>query len=162
MVSSKSIYTILDDLGIQYTEVKHPALFTSAEGAAYWKDIPGIKTKNLFLRNRKGDTHYLAIVPIEKRVDLKRLARELGEVQLSFASPERLLQYLGLTPGSVSPFGLMNDVNHSVRVLLDTQVAQAAEQAFHPNINTATLSLKTKDLYKFLEWTGCSVQTVEL
>lgn len=161
-MSSKSIYTVLDDLGIQYTEVKHPALFTSAEGEAYWKDIPGIKTKNLFLRNRKGNVHYLAIVPVEKRVDLKRLAKELGEVQLGFASPERLLKHLGLTPGSVTPFGLINDTDHSVRVLLDKQVAQAEEQAFHPNINTATLCLKTRDLLKFLDWTGCSVQTVEL
>ncbi len=161
-MSGKSIYTVLDDLGIRYTEVKHPALFTSAEGEAYWKDIPGIKTKNLFLRNRKGDVHYLAIVPVDKRVDLKRLAKALGEVQLSFASPERLLKHLGLTPGSVTPFGLMNDADHCVRVLLDTQVAQAEEQGFHPNINTATLSLKTKDLHKFLDWTGCSVQIIEL
>lgn len=159
---SKSIYTVLDDLGIQYTEVKHPAIFTSAEAEAYWKDIPGIKTKNLVLRNRKGDTHYLAIAPVEKRVDLKRLAKELGEVQLSFASLERLLKHLGLTPGSVTPFGLMNNADRCVKVLLDTQVAQAEEQGFHPNINTATLSLKTKDLRKFLDWTGCSVQTVEV
>lgn len=132
-MSSRSIYTVLDDLGIQYTEVKHPAIFTSSEAQAYWKDIPGLKTKNLFLRNRKGDTYYLAIVPAEKRVDLKRLASRLGEVQLGFASPERLKQHLGITPGSVTPFALINDTTHRVRVLVDAAVAQANQQGFHPN-----------------------------
>lgn len=159
---SKSIYTILDDLGIQYTEVKHPPLFTTADGEAYWRDIPGIKTKNLFLRNRKGDVHYLAIVPAEKRIDLKRLAKELGESQLGFASPERLKQHLHLTPGSVTPFGLINDEDKCVNVLIDQPVADAKQQAFHPNINTATLSLSTKDLFRFFEYLDISPKIISV
>lgn len=159
---SKSIYQILEELGIQYTEHQHPPVFTSAEADQHWAHIPGIKTKNLFLRNRKGDEHFLVIVPADKRVDLKALAKTLGEVQLSFASPERLQKYLGVTPGSVTPFALINDTDKRIQVVVDQVVADADRQGFHPLVNTATLSLSTLDFFKFLEWTGCSTQMIRL
>lgn len=162
MRMSKSIYQVLDELGVTYQEHTHPAVFTTAEADQHWASIPGTKTKNLFLRNRKGDVHYLVIVPAEKRLDLKQLAKTLGESQLGFASPERLKQHLGLTPGSVTPFGLINDQDQCIRVLVDQAVADAPMQGFHPLINTATLSISTQDLFRFFSAMHCSVDICQL
>ncbi|MBI2415283.1 MAG: hypothetical protein HYV33_01310 [Candidatus Kerfeldbacteria bacterium] len=95
------IYSILQQLKLAYIQHNHPALFTCEQAEPYYRLIPGAKSKNLFLRNRKGDTHYLVILPSHKRADLKQLARIVHEKDISFASSERLQQYLGVIPGSV-------------------------------------------------------------
>lgn len=158
----QDIRNILHDLQISFIEHTHPALFTAEDGAKYYVNLPGAKAKNLFLRNRKGNQHYLVIVTDTKKVDLKKLARQLGEVQLSFASPERLMKYLGLTPGSVSPFGLINDIEKMVKVIIDQDVWEHDRLNFHPNINTSTLELARDDFKKFLDWSRQSVQFIEL
>lgn len=150
------IYDVLKNLGISYTEHTHPAVFTTAEAEPFYRDSQVWKSKNLFLRNRKGDQHYLVVVDAATRVDLKQLAQTVNEKQLSFASPERLLKYLHVTPGSVSPLALMNDSEHHVKVLID-QAMQAYEKVYHhPNINTATLEMTRADFEKFLAATGHS------
>ena len=101
--------------------------------------------KNLFLRNQKGNRHYLVVLEHSKRADLKAVADQIGDGKLSFASPERLMTHLGLTPGSVSPFGLINDRDHAVRVVLDRDLKSADALAFHPNINTATFVIAAAD-----------------
>ncbi|MFA5996048.1 MAG: prolyl-tRNA synthetase associated domain-containing protein [Patescibacteria group bacterium] len=157
-----NIYTILSELNIKFLEHKHPALFTCADAEQYYGKIPGGKSKNLFLRNRKGNQHYLVVVETNKMLDLKRLTQALGETPLSFASPQRLLKYLGLTPGSVSPFGLINDVNKEVIVVIDNDLWHHEHVNFHPNVNTATLELDREDFKKFLQWSGQKVMTVDL
>ncbi len=92
----------------------------------YWDPIDGLQCKNLFLRNKKGDRHYLVVLEISKRADLKDLVKLVGDDRLSFGSPERLMAQLGLTPGSVSPFGLINDADGSVRVLVDVDLKGAS------------------------------------
>ena len=128
----------------------------------YWDPIAGTQCKNLFLRNKKGDRHYLVVVEISKRVDLKDLVKVIGDDRLSFGSPERLLASLGVTPGSVSPFGLLNDADGSVRVLLDQDLRGAERLIFHPNINTASVVVSWADLERFLATRHNSVRLVSL
>ena len=156
----KSIYDILADLNIVYEKHEHPAVFTVKEAEQYDSGIDAGKSKNLFLRNKKGNVHYLLIAESNKKVDLKKLSSLLNEGRLSLASPERLDEYLGLTPGSVSPFGLINDSSKSVRVLIDKCLLSHDKLAFHPNVNTATLVIKTNDFRKFLDWTGNGITLV--
>ena len=113
----------LDALGI--THDRHASAVFTAEDASHWDPIPGTQCKNLFLRNKKGDRHYLVVVEIGKRVDLKDLVKIVDDDRLSFGSPERLMAKLGLTPGSVSPFGLIHDSDASVRVLIDQDLRGA-------------------------------------
>jgi Ala-tRNA(Pro) deacylase len=156
------VYAVLDALGISYERYAHPAVFTSEDAAKYWNSIPGAQCKNLFLRNKKGDRHYLVIVGIGKRIDLKDLVRIVGDDRLSFGSPERLMTQLGLTPGSVSPFGLINDAAGSVRVLIDADLRGEGRLIFHPNINTASVVVSWGDLERFLETRSNAVRVVQL
>jgi Ala-tRNA(Pro) deacylase len=156
------VYAALDALGISYERYAHPAVFTADDAGKYWDPIPGVQCKNLFLRNKKGDRHYLVIVGIGKRVDLKDLVKVVGDDRLSFGSPERLMTQLGLTPGSVSPFGLINDAAGSVRVLIDADLRGAARLIFHPNINTASVVVSWADLERFLATRPNTVRIVQL
>jgi Ala-tRNA(Pro) deacylase len=144
------VYAALDALGIRYQRFEHPAVFTAEDASQHWDPIGGTQCKNLFLRNKKGDRHYLVILEIAKRADLKDLVKLVGDDRLSFGSPERLMAKLGLTPGSVSPFGLLNDGDGSVRVLIDADLKGAERLIFHPNINTASVVVSWADLEKFL------------
>jgi len=152
----------LELLGIACERYEHPPIATAEEGDRYWGGIQATHSKNLFLRNQKGDRHYLLIVMHSKRVDLKRVAGQIGDGKLSFASPERLLKYLGVTPGSVSPFGLMNDHDRVVRVFLDRDLETADRVSFHPNINTVTLSLAREEFLRFVHDTGHRIEYVDV
>ena len=99
------VYATLDALGITYDKYAHPPVFTGEDAAEHWAAIDGTKVKNLFLRNKKGDRHYLVILEVSKQADLRQLVKIVGDDRLSFGSPERLMATLGITPGSVSPFG---------------------------------------------------------
>lgn len=156
------IYETLEALALSYREHTHPAVFTSAEAAKYYDVIPGAHVKNLFLRNRKGDQHYLVVVLDNKTVDLKALAAALGEKQLSFASAERLYKYLQVTPGSVSALGVVFDTVHGVTVLCDNDVQRYDEICLHPNLNTKTLVLPCTDWLRYMTHTGHPVQFVPI
>ena len=150
----------LQELGIAVTRHEHPPVATANEAEKYWADIDATHCKNLFLRNQKGTRHYLVILKHPKRADLRAVADQIGDGKLSFASPERLMTCLGLTPGSVSPFGLIHDRDHSVRVVLDRDLKTADRISFHPNINTVTVTLAFQDFEKFLAECGNVVQYV--
>ena len=120
----------------------------------HWADIQARGLKNLFLRNKKGDRHYLVILPIEKEADLRRLVKVIGDDRLSFGSPERLTEHLGLTPGSVSPFGLLNNPSHSVQVVVDADLRGAGPLIFHPNLNAHSVTISVADLERFFKSTG--------
>lgn len=156
------VFDKLNDLGIPYDLYEHPPVFTAEEAATQWKDVPGAPVKNLFLRNKKGDRHYLVILGIEKHADLRHLVHVIGDDRLSFGSPERLLKYLGVTPGSVSPFGLIHDSAHAVRVIVDSDLRAAERLIFHPNDNTASLTIRGADFVRFLEQQGNTVRWVRL
>lgn len=151
MSQADTVYAALDALGIAYERHEHAPVFTAEDAAIHWNSIRGTQCKNLFLRNKKGDHHYLAILEISTRADLKEIVKLVGDDRLSFGSPERLRTELGLTPGSVSPFGLLNDDDGSVAVLIDRRLTGAERLIFHPNINTASVVIAWADLEKFLE-----------
>src|ERR1043166_3667882 len=116
----------LRELGVAYTRYEHPPVATVDEARRHWADIEATHCKNLFLRNQKGDRHYLVILPHSKRADLRAVADQIGDGKLSFASPERLMTHLGLTPGSVSPFGLIHPQARGVRVVVDRDLKSAS------------------------------------
>ena len=147
----RSVVATLRELGITYTRHEHPPVATVDEAAAHWAGIDATHCKNLFLRNQKGNRHYLVVLTASKKADLKAVADQLGDGKLSFASPERLMTHLGLTPGSVSPFGLIHDRDHAVYVVLDRDFQSATRLAFHPNINTLTFTIAAADFQKFLD-----------
>jgi Ala-tRNA(Pro) deacylase len=156
------VHQHLERLGIRFERYAHPPVATADEGEIHWRGIDALHFKNLFLRNQKGDRHYLLIVLHSKRVDLRAVAGQIGDGKLSFASPDRLMRYLGVTPGSVSPFGLIHDPERHVRVFLDRDLAAADRVSFHPNINTATLVLARPDFERFLADRGNPVRFVDV
>lgn len=147
-------------LGIAFTRHEHPPVATVAEAEAHWHDIDALHAKNLFLRNQKGTRHFLAVLAFTRRADLAALGDLFGEKKLGFASPERLLAHLGLTPGSVSPFGLINDPEHRVELAIDAAIRDAEHVAFHPNVNTATLVLSGSDFKRYLAAVGHEVRWI--
>lgn len=158
----QSVQARLQELGIAFTRYEHPPVATVDEASAHWAGIDATHCKNLFLRNQKGNRHYLVVLTASKKADLKAVADQIGDGKLSFASPERLMTHLGLTPGSVSPFGLINDREHVVRVVLDRDFQTATRLSFHPNINTVTLSIAAADFRKFLDACGNPIRHVTI
>lgn len=156
------VYEALDGLKIPYTRRGHPAAFTVAEAVTHWKDIPGAHCKNLFLRNKPGKRHYLVVAEHLKPLDLLALSHALSDSRLSFASDERLARYLGLHPGEVSPFGLLADDKREVIVVLDEDLTRSDFVNFHPNVNTATLTISTPDFLRFLKARGNRLEIVKL
>ncbi len=156
------VYSALRRLGISWERFEHPPVFTVEQAEEYWKPIAATHCKNLFLRNQKGTTHYLVVLEHSKRADLKALASKIGDDRLSFASPERLQKYLGLTPGAVSPFGLVHAGARDVRVVVDADLKGAPAVAFHPNVNTATIALSFADFQRFLDDRGNIVRFVTI
>jgi Ala-tRNA(Pro) deacylase len=144
----------LDTLGISYVVHQHPPVATVAEAERWWAAIDATHAKNLFLRNDQGTRHFLVILEANRRADLSALARVFTERKLSFASEERLLKYLGLAPGAVSPFGLINDSERLVTVAIDAELRHATRVAFHPNINTETVVLSGMDFQRYLSAVG--------
>jgi len=150
----KKVLSLLEKLNIAYTRHEHPPVYTVEEARRYYSGMKGAQCKNLFLRNGKGNRHYLVILEDSKRADLKQLAEKAGESKLGFASPKRLLKYLGVEPGSVSAFGLINDLEKEVVVVLDKDLLKDEWINFHPNVNTATLTISVDDFMRFLEHCG--------
>lgn len=150
--NEQKLYDILDSLEMKYKRYEHKAVYTVEEADKLEIPIPGGHCKNLFIRNSKGDVHYLVILDDTKKADFKYISKQIGSTKLSFASEGRLLKYLGLKPGSVTPFGLINDVESAVIVLIDKDLANADILNFHPNINTATISVSYDDFEKFIKW----------
>ena len=160
--NEEKIYEVLKKLNIPYTKHEHPPVYTVEQAEQYWEDIEGTHCKNIFLRNKKGKRHYLVILLSSKKADLKALEKQLGEDRLSFASPERLMRYLGLEPGAVSPFGLINDSKKEVQVIIDRDLRRAEIVNFHPNVNTATVGIDFTDFEKFLAWCGNRIRYLQL
>ena len=156
------VLSALDALGITYESYEHPPVFNTEDVEKHWRGIPGTPVKNLFLRNKKGNHHYLVIVGVDKRVDLKDLVKVIGDDRLSFGSAERLMEKLGLTPGSVSPFGLIHPGSRDVEVIIDAPLRGAEKLLFHPNINTATLTISFPDLERFLVTRGNLVRYLHI
>lgn len=147
----QNVHNFLKKIGIEYEIHNHPAVFTVDEAKEHRIDADFGENKNLFLRNKKGNKHFLVTLGASKRLDLKKLAENVGEKSLGFASEEKLMKYLGLTPGSVSPFGLIHDTEKRVVFMMDKDLLGKENVGFHPNINTQTIVLKTEDFKNYIK-----------
>ena len=156
-------YELLDQLDIPYARVDH----APAETMELCREIDAVLgapiCKNLFLCNRQGTVFYLLMMPGDKPFKTKELSAQIGSARLSFASPEKMLEYLDIRPGSVSVMGLMNEPTHAVQLLVDEDILKGEFVGCHPCVNTSSLKLSTKDLFgRFLPAVGHTYQTVHL
>lgn len=148
------LFAYLDSLGIAHPTVSHPPLFTVEQSQTLRGKIPGGHTKNLFLRDKKQAV-YLVTALEDAEIDLKGLHRLLGATgRFSFGSTDLLQELLGVAPGSVTPFGAINDTAGRVTVVLDAALMKNGIINAHPLTNTMTTSVSRQDLVKFLEATG--------
>lgn len=162
MNGDPKLYKVLEELNITFDYYEHPPAATIEEAKKYWKDIESAHCKNLFFRNHKGNRHYLVIIEHTQDLGIRDLEQRLKQGKLTFASPHRMEKYLGLTPGSVSPLGLINDHSHHVHLFIDENLRKFDRISFHPCINTASLVIKYRDFEKFLMWTGNSYEYLAL
>lgn len=158
----EKVFQILDQLSIEYKVYKHKALPTIEIAMEVWKDIDATHCKNLFFRNHKGNRHYLVILESNHQLEIRDLEQRLKQGKISFASQKRMDKYLGLSAGSVSPFGLINDLENHVHVFLDQRLLNSEKISFHPNVNTASVVLDFQDFRRFLDWSGNSFEFIEL
>jgi Ala-tRNA(Pro) deacylase len=159
--SAEQLLARLGELGIVSKTVDHDAVFTVEEAKALRGELPGGHIKNLFLRNKKEEM-WLVVAEEDKRIDLKALGELLGAGKLSFGSPDRLMTYLGVLPGAVTPFSIINDKQRQVTVVLDQDLLEKDPVNCHPLVNTKTTSLTPQDLLRFLEAEGHKPQILRL
>lgn len=152
-LTPEGLFEILKSLKIQHNIYHHPALYTVAEALETEAGIPGAHCRNLFLKDKKG-AMFLVTALNETALDLKKLATTLNAGRFSFGSPERLYQYLGVTPGSVCPFAVVNDQGGDVQLVLDARMMQMPLVNYHPLINTMTIGLTPADLLKLVHHVG--------
>lgn len=147
---------------IDYVLHEHPAVYTCEEAEKLCPDVPGASSKNLFLRDDKKRRYFLVIVDSKKRVDLKQLGETLGVKRISFASDNDLKEKLGLEPGAVSIFGLLNDPDNDVELFIDLDFYEQPSVNFHPNRNTASIELSKDMFHKALKALEHEVNVVEI
>jgi len=162
MTRRTAVITYLEKLGIPFEMYEHPPVPTVEEAVKYWKDIDSAHCKNLFFRNHKGNRHYLVILDHRRQLNIRELEQKLKQGKISFASPKRMERYLGLSAGSVSVFGLINDKENHVHLFLDQALKSADRISFHPNENNATLVISFASFLRFLESSGNSYEFITL
>lgn len=162
MRGQQQVYDYLSKLGIDFDYYEHPEAPTIEIAAQYYRGEGTVLCKNLFFRNHKGNRHYLVIMDSRHNMDIHDIEHKLHQGKLSFASPERMMKYLGVRPGSVSLFTLVNDANHEVTLFVDNKLREAEKVSFHPNDNTASLVISNTDMMKFIENIGNSYEFLDL
>ena len=159
--SREQLLARLGDLGIAHETIEHPAVFTVEEASLHTAHLPGGHCKSLFLKDKKGGL-WLLVCLDRRRIDMNRLAKTIGSPRLSFGKPELLSEVLGVTPGSVTPFALINDSDHQVRPLLDKAMLKPELLNYHPLTNEATTTIKSADLPVFIEAMGHEHEVIDL
>lgn len=152
----------LNNKGIEYSWYTHQEAPTIEIARTQWRNDGSKHCKNLFFRNHKGNRHYLVVLDCEQDLDIHDLEHRLHQGKLSFASPQRMERYLGLTPGSVSPFGLINDEESHVHLFLDANLKKYDSLSFHPNDNHATVVISQNEFMRYLTEVGNSYEFIEL
>ena len=172
----KKVLDFLETNDIKYEIYEHPALSSIEECLEYWKDIhDAVHCKNLFFRNHKGNRHYLISLECHKDLDIHGLEHQLHQGKLSFASEERMMRCLGVHPGSVCAYGLINDINipdanpkelfengHRVKYYLDRSLLDSRKISFHPCENTASVVISKDDFLRFLDIWGGEVEWLDI
>lgn len=162
MRGQQQVYDYLQQLGISFDYYEHPEAPTIEIASQFYRGEGTVLCKNLFFRNHKGDKHYLVIMDARHNMNIHDIEHRLHQGKLSFASAERMMRYLGVKPGSVSLFTLVNDVNHEVILFVDDKLLQAEKVSFHPNDNTASLVISREDMVKFIEQIGNRYEYLDL
>jgi len=156
--TEQRVYDVLHELNIPYTKAVHEACFTVDQAKEHGLNLPGINVKNLVILDRKTGNHFMVILQDERRLDFKHFAKVTGwSNKATFASDSDIFNYLGVHIGSCSVFGIINDKKNHIIVVLEEAIAHASPDAvinFHPNVNTATVSITIRDLFRFLKWAG--------
>ena len=160
MLTPQQLFARLDALGLAHQTVEHEPVFTVEQAKRHRGVLPGHHIKNLFLRNKK-EAMWLVVAIEDRAIDLRQLGERLGAGRLSFGSPERLRTYLGVEPGSVTPFSVVNDTNHAVRLVLDAGLKAYGPINAHPLTNSMTTAITLADLLRFFEATGHAPQWLD-
>lgn len=160
MLTPQLLFARLDELGLAHRTVEHEPVFTVEQAKAHRGVLPGHHIKNLFLRNKK-EAMWLVVALEDRAIDLRRLGEVLGAGRLSFGSPDRLRRHLGVEPGSVTPFSVINDRDHRVTLVLDRGLVEGGPVNAHPLVNTMTTAIAFADLGRFFEATGHSPQWLD-
>ena len=154
------LLAFLDEIGVEHRTVDHPAVFTVSEGTEIKAQLPGGHSKNLFLKDKKGQL-WLISAREDTVIDLKRLPRVIGSDRLSFGSSELMVEVLGVTPGSVTALALANDRARRIRFVLDRALAESDPVNFHPMTNTATTALSRGGFQRFLQAIGVEAMVID-
>ena len=153
----------LNELNISYKEVEHTPVYTIEDMDALGNIFENAKIcKNLFVRDQKGKRHFLIVVPEEKRVPLAEVTTKIGSTKLSFASEERLMKYLKLTPGAVTPLAVINDEANEVEVVMDESLKNEELLGVHPCVNTATVLIKPQELERYITEAGNKIKYINV
>jgi Ala-tRNA(Pro) deacylase len=162
MRGQAELYKLLEKLEIQFEYHEHPPIATIEDAKIHWENYNSGRCKNIFFRNHKGNRHYLVILEHLRQLNIRDLEKRVKQGKLTFASDQRLKKYLGVQPGSVSPFGLINDSEKHVHLFIDEKLNEFDRLTFHPNINTASLVISKNDFLKFLKYTGNTYEFIRL
>ena len=163
MDAYQQVATKLQELGIAFDVVEHPPAFTTEQADSYIEGMEGVRTKSMFLTNRKKTQYYLLIMDDKKRLDMDDFKVQVGADRIRMASLDSLAEKMSLPAGTVSPFGLLNNEEKDIQVYFDKDIINEEERmCFHPNTNDKTIFLATQDLFKFLTHLGYDYQILEL
>lgn len=154
------LYDIWKQLDLSWQELEHEPVFTIEQARAISDQLPGIGVKNLLLTDRKHTHYFLVLLHEDKRADVKSISQQTGVRHLTFGSAEELQQLLGLTPGSVSPFGIIHDRDNRVEVLIDHALI-GQPLLLHPNTNTKTVCMHYDHLLRFIHFCAHSIQQID-
>jgi len=160
-MTEKDFLAFLDANGFTYLRMEHPAVFTCEESALHRPSVPAVSTKNLFLCDKKKRRFFLVVTSCEKTVRLDALSSQLGVAHIRFGSEDDLMRLLGVTRGSVTMMGLVNDSEQKIELWMDSEIWQGEYFQSHPLVNTATLVLARSELKRFFELTGHTPQFFE-
>lgn len=158
----KLVFESLADLGMDYTIVEHPPARTTEEADRYIEGLEGVRTKSMFLTNKKKTVYYLLIMDDNKQLDMDQFRDLVGANRIRMASSESLMEKMHLPAGVVSIFGLLNNVDKDIQVYFDQAILTEEILTFHPNVNTKTIFVKTKEVLRFVEELGFTYQVLEL
>ena len=152
----------LQELGITFDVVEHPPVFTTEQADAFIEGIEGVRTKSMFLTNKKKTQYYLLIMDDQKSLDMDLFKDLVSANRIRMASADSLFEKMELPPGTVSPFGLLNNPERDIQVYFDKDIVTEDIMTFHPNTNEKTIFVATQDLFKFLAHLGYDYQILEL
>jgi len=159
--TQEELLNVLTQIGIEYTNHEHPAVYTVEEADLHHEGIDGVHSKNLFFKDKKKNL-FLVVTLSDKPIIIKEVAKKIGAKSPSFGKPDLLAEVLGVIPGAVTPFAVINAGNHNFKVVLDEEMMENELLNFHPLVNTATTTIASRDLIKFMEYCNQDFEIIRL